>query len=67
MDSDRLSRKADGRFTWICKKIAGRWRMDTLGSLERIAVFLVIVAGYNFPTVSSRSVIHSHSNKSGTT
>ena len=62
MDSDRLSRKTDGRFTGICKRIAGRLRMDTLGSLKRVAVVLAIVAGYKYQTVSRRSVIHSHSN-----
>jgi hypothetical protein len=67
MESDRLSRKADGRFTRICKRIAGMLRMDTLGSLKRITVVLAIVAGYNYPIISRRSVIHSHSNKSGTT
>jgi hypothetical protein len=41
--------------------------MDTLGSLKRIAVVLAIVAGYNYPIISRQSVIHSHSNKSGTT
>jgi hypothetical protein len=41
--------------------------MDTLGSLERVAVVLAIVAGYNYPTVSRISIIHSDINKSGTT
>ena len=67
MDSDRLLRKASGRFTWIGYKIAGWLRMDTQGSLKRVAVVLAVVAGYNFPAVSRMSVIHSDSNKSGTT
>ena len=67
MDSDRLSRKADGRFTRIGYKIAGWLRMDTQGSLKRIAVVLAVVAGCNFPNVSRLSIIHSDSNKSGTT
>jgi len=50
---------------WL--RIAGWLRMDTLGSLKRIAVVLAIVAGYNYPTVSRRSIIHSDRNKSGTT
>ena len=50
-----------------CKKIAGRLRMDTQGSLKRIAVVLAVVAEYHFPTVSRLSIIHSDSNKSGTT
>jgi hypothetical protein len=67
MDSDRLLRKASGRFTRIGYKIAGWLRMDTQGSLKRIAVVLAVIAGYHYPTVSHQSIIHSNSNKSGTT
>jgi len=67
MDSDRLLRKASGRFTRIGYKIAGWSRMDTQGSLKRIAVVLAVVTGYNFTTVSRLSIIHSDSDKSGTT
>jgi len=67
MDSDRLLRKASGRFTRIGYKIADWLRMDTQGSLKRVAVVLAIMAGYHYPNVSRQSVIHSKSNKSGTT
>jgi hypothetical protein len=67
MDSDRLLRKASGRFTRIGYKIAGWLRMDTQGSLKRVAVVLAVIAGYHYPAVSRQFVIHSDSNKSGTT
>jgi len=67
MDSDRLLRKASGRFTRIGYEIAGWLRMDTRGSLKRIAVVLAVVAEYIFPNVLRISIIHSDINKSGTT
>jgi len=67
MDSDRLLRKASGRFTRIGYKIAGWLRMDTQGSLKRIAVVFAIVAGFNFLIISHQSIIHSDSDKSGNT
>ena len=41
--------------------------MDTQGSLKRIAVVLAVVAGFTFSIVSQKSIIHSDSDKSGTT
>lgn len=67
MDSDRLLRKANGRFTRIGYTIAGWLRMDTQSSLKRVAVVLAVVAEYNFPAVSHQSIIHSDNSKSGTT
>lgn len=59
--------KASGRFTRIGYKIAGWLRMDTQGSLQRIAVALAVVAGYIFPNVLRNFIIHSDISKSGTT
>ena len=63
---DRLLRKASGRFTRIGYKIAGWLRMDTQGSLKRIAVVFIIEAGFGFPVVS-QEFIFSDSDKSGHT
>lgn len=65
MDSDRLLRKASGRFTRIGYKIAGWLRMDTQGILKQVAMVLAVVAGDNFPTILRQSI--NHSNNSGTT
>lgn len=56
--------KAGGRFTRNDYIIAGNLRMDTLGSLKRIAMILAIVTGYKLYTVSRQSIIHI--NKFGT-
>lgn len=64
MDSERLLRKAGGRFTRIGYKIAGWLRMDTQGILKRVAMVLAVVAGDNFQAMMHRSV--NHSIKSGT-
>jgi hypothetical protein len=48
-------------------KLAGWLRMDTQGSLKRIAVVFAIVAGFNFLIVSRQFIIHSDSDKSGNT
>lgn len=67
MNSGRMPVKANGRFTRIGYKIAGRQRMETQGSLKRIAVVFAIVAGINFLIVSQKSIIHSDSDKGGIT
>ncbi len=41
--------------------------MDTQGSLKRIAMVFVIVAGFDFPVVSRQFIIHSDSDKSRNT
>jgi hypothetical protein len=59
--SDHLPRKTNGWLQGLVKNCR-LLRMDTLGSLKRIAKVVAVVARFYFPVVSHQFTTHSDSN-----